>query len=453
MFIESSKNAIEIIPVTIKNFSKTLSLESQMIQNWVEANQFTAKPSTLCLIPGTNGTLKKVYLGVSGKIDETSWAVASEKLPAGDYYTQTSNHLLNVVAWGRAQYQFERYKQSKKRYPNLVLQASKYREAKSIIEAIFLVRDLINTPCEDLGPKELAQVCAQLAVQYDALFKEISGDDLLVQNFPAVHTVGRAALNEPRLIELSWGESHHPHLCLVGKGVCFDSGGLDIKPGSNMLLMKKDMGGAAHVLGLAQLIMSLKLSIRLTVIIPAVENAISGNAYRPGDVVHTRKGLTVEVGNTDAEGRVILADALSLASEKKPDLIIDFATLTGAARVAVGTDIAAMFTNDESVSEGLLDSSEKMCDPVWRLPLHQPYKELIKGSVADISNTGSSVYGGAITAALFLEHFVSVKTPWAHFDIMAWNSSSTPGRPKGGEALGLLACFDMLKSWVKTFNS
>lgn len=447
MFIETSKKeTIEIIPVTSRGLDKVLKTIPANEKKWLKANQFHAVSGEYCLIASPKGELMKVYVGVEGKIDEHAFATLSTKLPQGDYHVVGNCHLLNIVAWGKAQYVYDRYQEKKKSFANLSVKKRQLKEAKAMVDAIFLVRDLINTPCEDLGPAELAATCAQLALQFDGRFSEVVGEQLLTEGFPAIHTVGRASEKEPRLIELNWGDKKHPKVVLVGKGVCFDSGGLDIKPSSGMLLMKKDMGGSAHVIGLAQLIMSLKLPIQLTVLIPAVENAISGNAYRPGDVVNSRKGLTIEVGNTDAEGRVVLSDALAYGMEKKPDLIIDFATLTGAARVAVGTDIAAMFTNDDDLAIELMDSSEAMSDAVWRLPLHKPYKKLIKGDVADISNTGQGGYAGAITAALFLEHFVSDRVSWAHFDIMAWNLSSKPGKPKGGEALGLLACYQMLKT-------
>ncbi len=324
MFIESTnKDTIEIIAVTKKNLEKTLADLNSNESQWLKANDFNAASGEYCLIPTSKGRLGKVCVGVSGKIDEHAFATLSLKSPLGDYYVAGSCHLLNIVAWGKAQYIYDRYKNKKKTFPNLCVKKRQLKEAKAIVDAIFLVRDLINAPCEDMGPKELSSTAAQLALQYDATYSEVVGEQLLEEGFPAIHTVGRAAENAPRLIALNWGNKKHPKVALVGKGVCFDSGGLDIKPSSGMLLMKKDMGGSAHVLGLAQLIMTLKLPIQLTVLIPAVENAISANSYRPGDVVNTRKGLTIEVGNTDAEGRVVLSDALAYAMEKKPELIVD----------------------------------------------------------------------------------------------------------------------------------
>ena len=275
----------------------------------------------------------------------------------------------------------------------------------------------------------------------------VSGKDLLKKNFPAIYEVGKASDDLPRLIELEWGQKKNPHIVLVGKGVTFDTGGLDIKPSSNMRLMKKDMGGAAHVLGLANLIMAQKLPVRLTMLIPSVENAISGNAYRPSDIIKTRKGLTVEVGNTDAEGRLVLADALTYADEMKPDLIIDMATLTGAARVALGLDLPVMFANNDKLAAGLEKAGEKVKDPLWRLPLWEGYRKDIESNIADLCNISNSVYGGAITAALFLERFIeSDKRSWAHFDLMAYNIKTRPGRPEGGEAMAFRAVYAFLEN-------
>jgi leucyl aminopeptidase len=308
-----------------------------------------------------------------------------------------------------------------------------------------LVRDLVNTPTEDMGPSELADAVIHAADQLGASASVIKGDDLLTENYPAVHAVGRAASRPPRMISLTWGEKDHPVLALVGKGVCFDSGGLDIKPASGMKLMKKDMGGAAHALALARLVIQYELPVRLLLLIPAVENSIAGNAYRPGDVVETRKGLTVEIGNTDAEGRVILADGLTRSCEEKPDLIIDFATLTGAARVALGTDLPPVFSNHLEIAQAITAAGERVEDPMWTMPLYQPYRTLLKSEIADLNNIASTGYGGCITAALFLEHFVEPDVPWVHIDTFAWNQTARPGRPVGGEALGLRSVFNYLR--------
>jgi leucyl aminopeptidase len=312
------------------------------------------------------------------------------------------------------------------------------------VQAITLVRDLINTPAEDMMPEHLAQAMITLAQAFNAHVEQVVGDSLLDQNFPTIHAVGRASTHPPRLLELRWGKESAPKLTLVGKGVCFDSGGLDLKAANNMRLMKKDMGGAAHVMGLAHRVMSTGLPVRLRVLVPTVENAVAGNAFRPGDVIRSRKGLTIEIDNTDAEGRLILCDALATGAADNPDLMIDFATLTGAARVALGTEIPVFFCNTDEVAAGLMATAETEHDPIWRLPLHAPYRELLDSKIADIANSAGAPYGGAITAALFLQEFVPAGIPWVHFDIMAWNTKSRPGRPEGGEAMGLRAVFRYL---------
>ena len=318
-------------------------------------------------------------------------------------------------------------------------------EVNRLARGIAITRDLFNLPANDLGPQDLADAAKKIARTHKASITVIKGKDLLTKNYPSIHAVGRASSRPPCLIDLRWGKTSSPKITLVGKGVCFDSGGLDIKPASGMLNMKKDMGGAAQVLGLAHMIMDSGLSVRLRVLIPAVENAISGDAFRPRDVLQTRKGLTVEVGNTDAEGRLILSDALTEASKEKPEMVIDFATLTGAARVAVGTDLPALFCNNDDLAKKIMDYGLKNNDPVWRLPLWAGYKHLIESNVADLSSTGSTPFGGAITAALFLENFIETDTPWAHIDLMAYNTKARPGRPEGGEAQAIRGIYAMLK--------
>ena len=346
-----------------------------------------------------------------------------------------------ALGWALGCYAFARYKNNSRDYARLVWPGSADRDLVThTAEAIALVRDLVNTPANDMGPVQLAEAARTLAKAHRGKCTVIVGDTLLKRNYPAVHAVGRASSEEPRLIDLRWG-SRGPKVTLVGKGVCFDSGGLDLKPAAGMKLMKKDMGGAAHVLGLASLIMAQKLPLRLRVLIPAVENAVSGNAFRPLDVLQTRKGLTVEVGNTDAEGRIILCDALAEADSENPDVVIDFATLTGAARVALGPDLPALFCNDDKLAGLILRSAASEGDPVWRLPLHKGYRQGLDSKVADLANISNSPFGGAITAALFLEQFVSPGTRWAHFDVMAWNVAPRPGRPEGGEAMGLRAVY------------
>ena len=370
------------------------------------------------------------------------------QLPKGQYVLDSADEKLQsacIIGWGLGSYTFDRYKKQKKSAELTVDNlSSKYTKAIETVKATKLVRDLINTPADDMGPIELAIEAASIAERHDAAYQEIVGDDLLKQNFPAVHLVGRASFKAPRVIELNWGKANDPLICLVGKGVCFDTGGNNVKPSTSMRNMKKDMGGAAHVLGLAQMIMRLNLPVRLKVIISAVENAISGSAHRQGDIVTTRKGLTVEIGHTDAEGRMVLSDALTYASESNPELIVDFATLTGAARVALGADLPPIFSNEESFNSEIMACSNEVHDPLWAMPLYQPYKKQIVPDIADLRNTGSVPMGGCITAALFLEEFVGENIPWVHIDTFGW-SNGRPGHPKGGDALGMAAMYNWIE--------
>lgn len=386
----------------------------------------------------------KVLVGAGKDEYELAMASAALKLPPGTYQVNQVLSSQAILVWALAQYRFDRYKKKTVLPRGLCLSKALKNQVLKEARALFLVRDLINMPAMDMGPLELARAAKALSLEFGAQFELIEGE-ALAQGYPAIDTVGRAAVAHPRLIYLEWGKTTHPLVSLVGKGVCFDSGGLDLKNSSGMRLMKKDMGGAAHALGLAQWIMSEKLPIRLQVYIPAVENAIGPHAYRPGDVICMRNQLTVEVENTDAEGRLILADALVKACEAKPDLLIDFSTLTGAARIAVGTDIAALFCNDDILASELLNSSQATHDPIWRLPLFTPYESLLDSSIADMMNSASSSYAGAIVAALFLKRFVNPEVKWAHFDMMAWNLSNKPGRPEGGEAMALRAVMHYLK--------
>ena len=386
-------------------------------------------------------------------MDEQGWLYQLASLPAllpeGVYRLEcdwTSEQRLQAcLGWGLASYRFERYKSNDKPRPTLVLDEDIERDVRALCEAQGQVRDLVNTPTEHMGPEELADAVLSAADDFGADCSVVAGADLLNENYPAIHAVGRASSQAPRLVEMWWGDEANPLLALVGKGVCFDSGGLDLKTASGMALMKKDMGGAAHALALARLVMAYRLPVRLMLLIPAVENAVSGNAYRPGDVISTRKGLSVEIGNTDAEGRVILADALARASEESPDLTIDYATLTGAARIALGADVPPVFSNRPDVAEAIRQAGEDVEDPLWTMPLYQPYRKQIESPVADLNNSGKSSFGGCITAALFLESFVLPETPWVHIDTFAWNQTDRPGRPTGGEALGLRAVFRYLQ--------
>jgi leucyl aminopeptidase len=342
-------------------------------------------------------------------------------------------------------YRFTRYKKPTKKQATLTPSANCNSErVQAMAEAINQARDLINTPANDMGPAELAAACREAAEHFGAEYTEIVGKDLLKKNYPAIYEVGKASEREPRLIDIRWGSKRHPKVTLVGKGVCFDSGGLDIKPSSGMRLMKKDMAGAACMLALACMIMSARLKVRLRVLIPAVENSISGNAYRPLDVIRTRKGISVEIGNTDAEGRIILCDALCEADSEKPDLLIDCATLTGAARTALGTDIPALFTPDDALADSLASHAKAEDDPLWRLPLWESYRDMLTSPVADINSAPDSAYAGAITAALYLKEFVSETKAWAHIDMMAWNLKARPGRPVGGEAMAVRTLFAFL---------
>lgn len=449
-----SKKTIPIVLLIAKDFSSWLSKQSSFTKKWLTNSGFKAEAGNITLLPDSAGHLHQVICCIADMKNFWSVGQLPLTLPEGQYilsvdlsdFDHAARDYANfVIAWGLGAYQFSKYKKSSKKPAQLVL--SKNDDTGYIcnmVESIYLVRDLINTPADDLGPKELGEAAAKLAKTFKAGVKQIAGKQLLENNFPLVYHVGRASDDAPRLIDLRWGNKKHPKVTLVGKGVCFDTGGLDLKNAAGMLLMKKDMGGAAHVLGLARMIMQAKLPVNLRVLIPAVENAVSGNAYRPGDVLKSRKGITVEIGNTDAEGRLVLADALTEAVSEKPDVLIDIATLTGAARIALGTDLPALFCNNDKLAEGVLQQGKEKQDPLWRMPLFGAYRELINSSIADINNAGNDVYGGAITAALFLKEFVPDDIAWMHLDLMAWNLRARPGRPQGGEAMALRAIFGYL---------
>lgn len=444
--LDSLATPILLIPQKLS--SDWLARQNEFTKNWLSTtNNLRWEPGTTLLLPNSDGKIGRVVCCIADERD--FWSVGSLpfSLPPGVYrFEQPTDDQRFSIAWGLGAYQFTRYKTSTKTSAQLFLpDAANAAQIFNIVESTYWVRDLINTPTDDMGPTELAHEAVLLAKDYGAKLTQLAGAELLKNNFASIYTVGRASDDPPRLVELRWGSKSHPKLTLVGKGVCFDTGGLDLKPASGMALMKKDMAGAAHVLGLARMLMQAKLPVYLRVLVPMVENAVAGNAYRPGDVIKSRKGLTIEIGNTDAEGRVILADALAEAASEKPDLLIDMATLTGAARVALGTELAALFTNRDELAEKLLHFAEEELDPMWRLPLFKPYRELLNSPVADISNAASDVYGGAITAAVFLKEFVPEEIPWIHFDMMAWNSKGRPGRPAGGEANALRALFAYLK--------
>lgn len=449
-FIHSTDaTVVPLMPVHSEDYRVWLQNATQRSRQWLECSEFNGAAGTHCVVPTGEGTIKAVVFGANNDDHLAQLATLATSLPSGVYCLHSDwpreQRLLAALGWGLAQYQFKRYKKRTPSGARLKLDDDIAEDATRLLAAQCLVRDLVNTPTEDMGPDQLVAALQAEADRFDAEVKVISGDDLLTENFPAIHAVGRAASRAPRLACLEWGSRSQPLLALVGKGVCFDTGGLNIKPGSGMVLMKKDMGGAAHVIALARLVMEYQLPVRLMVLVPAVENAIAGNAYRPGDVLATRKGLSVEIGNTDAEGRLVLADALALACESMPDLVLDFATLTGAARVAMGPDIPPLFSNRDELAAGLVDAGSRVADPLWRLPLHRPYLELISSEIADLNNSGKNSFAGCITAALFLEKFVDSGIDWAHIDTFAWNPTSKPGKPVGGEALGLRATFAYLQ--------
>jgi len=417
-------------------------------RTFATAAGFEPKPGKMLLLPSLDGKLAGVLFGLEkpgDPIDPFRPGQLSGLLPPGVYRFNNAPHdvRLAALAFITHAYQFTRYRKAEARNVRLMVPDGVDGEDVSrIAEGVALARDLINTPANDMGPDELEAASRALAKQHNARIT-VTGGDALEKDFPLIHAVGMGSPRRPRLIDIVWGKDSDPKITLVGKGVCFDTGGLDIKPSSGMLNMKKDMGGSATALGLAHMIMARKLKVRLRVLIPAVENSIAGNSFRPRDVFTSRKGITVEIGNTDAEGRLVLADALALADDEKPELIADFATLTGAARVALGTDLPAMFTDDDKLADEMSKAGMAENDPVWRLPLWQPYEALLDSKVSDINNVSSGGHGGAITAALFLKKFVTAKS-WLHLDIFAWSASSKPGRPEGGELMSARALYALL---------
>ena len=446
------ETATPVVPLTAADADGWLGQQPARVREWLMASHFDWKPGSVHLIPSPDGAIETAVVGIEDTPSLWSLAGLPSTLPHGNYRLATVSQRLAAndaaLGWALGSYRFSRYSQPKNELATLIWPACDRAEIEEIAQSIFLVRDLINTPAEDMGPEEFADSAVGLADQLGADHEVIVGDDLLERNYPAVHAVGRASTRAPRLIDIRWGDADAPRLTLVGKGVCFDSGGLNIKPAGGMSLMKKDMGGGAQVLGLARLIMVLGLGVRLRLLIPAVENSVSGNAIRPRDVIQTRKGLTVEIGNTDAEGRLILADALSEAVTENPILLIDCATLTGAARVALGPDVPAVFCPDDALADAAVAHGLTVSDPLWRLPLWAPYRESLASKVADINNISEGSFGGAITAALFLKEFVGDTTHWIHTDMMGWNAKPRPGRPVGGEAMGLRAFYALVRDRI-----
>jgi leucyl aminopeptidase len=439
-----------LTPLLADNYEGWLKDRPSEVRTLAAAAQFKAKPGELLILPGKKDGEWSAVFGIAKKPGPWDLAAIAQKLPAGSYRLDGTTPGEGALGWLLVHHRFDRYLAKPDPIPQRILLTSDpaaIGPTVAMAEAVALVRDLVDTPAADMGPADLAAAVESVAKAAAADFRVTQGD-ALEQGYPMVAAVGRAATREraPRLIELEWGDPKNPRVAIVGKGVCFDSGGLDLKPSSAMLWMKKDMGGAAHALALSQLVMNAKLPVRLHLLIPAIENALSGDAFRPGDILRSRKNISVEIGNTDAEGRLILADALTRAGEDKPAMILDFATLTGAARVALGPDIPAMFSNDDSLANELAAASQTVSDPLWRLPLWSDYADMLKSTTADINNAGEGGQAGAVTAALFLQKFVPEGTPWAHFDTFAWRPSPKPGRPKGGDALGLRAAYAMLRT-------
>jgi len=448
--IDDTAGAIPVAALIKDRLPAWLAETSERERNWLTATGFSAEPGKLALVPADNGRLARVVVGVGEGSDPRAgmWALAGlpDALPEGSYRLETAPDGTDptrlALGWALATYAFTRYRAKKAAATALVWPDGADRgRVERIARGVFLARDLANTPAGDLGPAELAAEAVQVAKAGGARHRVTVGDELLAENYPTIHAVGRAAAQPPRLVDIVWGEAAAPRVTLVGKGVCFDTGGLDLKTASGMRLMKKDMAGAAIVLGLAQAIMDANLPVRLRVLLPLVENAVAGNAVHPMDIVRTRKGLTVEIGNTDAEGRLILCDALAEAATEKPALLVDIATLTGAARVALGPELAALFCNNDELAQGLLAAAQTAEDPMWRMPLWRPYRKMIDSKIADLNNVSESPHAGAVTAALYLQEFVEPDIPWAHLDVMAWNPQSRPGRAEGAEATALRALY------------
>ncbi len=449
--VRSAKGAIPLHAVKSADLKRWLPTRGTRDAEWLRAANFSAKQYELLLVPNAGGRLASAILGLGTGGDPLALAAFSESLPQGTYALGDvpaevgGTHA--ALAWILGTYKFDRYRKKEARPGSkLVLpQGADGEEATRIAESVFLARDLVNTPSNDMGPEDLASAAREVARSYGAKFSMIVGDELLKQRYPLIHAVGRASARAPRLIDFMWGDAAAPKVTLVGKGVVFDSGGLDLKSASGMLTMKKDMGGAAVVLAIARMAMDAKLKLRLRVLIPAVENSVSGSAYRPGDVLKSRKGLTIEIGNTDAEGRLILADALAEADSEAPALLIDVATLTGAARAATGMELPPYFTDDEALSADLMRCATEVHDPLWRLPLWRGYESAISSPIADLNNSPDYGLAGATTAALFLNRFVTRAKSWLHLDIPAWVDRPKPGRRKGAEANAARAIYALLK--------
>ncbi len=445
--IASAADATPIHLVTEANVEEVMRRLPRPAQDYLSAIRFRPRAGSLALLPGQGSKLSGVVFGLGDGGEPFALGRLARELPDGAYMLADAPADMGqaALAWLMGSYAFDRYRPGPRPAADLVVPDSATRQRAALIAgAVAMGRDLINTPANDMTPSALAQAALDLAKAHRAKARVTVGDKLIKAGFPLIHAVGRASSEAPRLVDFSWGDAKHPRVTLVGKGVCFDTGGLDIKPSSGMILMKKDMGGAATALTAARMIMGAGLKVRLRVLVPIVENMISANSFRASDVIRSRKGLSVEIGNTDAEGRLILADALALASEEKPDLLVDFATLTGAARVALGPDLPPFYTDDEALAGEIAAAGDAVADPVWRLPLWPAYARMLESRVADLSSTGSGGMAGSVVAAIFLKRFVGEGIPHAHFDIYGWTPSARPGRPEGGEPQGARLLFELL---------
>lgn len=451
---------IPIKPIITPRFESWFKDQPEYLKHWMSASRFNAEAGSLCCVPSAQGELALALIGMASENDFWALGDLPLRLPDGAYFFDPEASVWPHpeqwqrawIAWGLGNYRFTRYQKETLKtpqpQPQIFIPAAAHADfCEELMRALYWVRDLINTPTEDLSPDILADIAKQFAQEYRGDITIIRGDALKTAGYPTIHAVGRASERPPCLIEMRWPNPGKPSVTLVGKGICFDSGGLNLKSSEGMRTMKKDMAGAAHALGLARLIVTQKLPVNLRVLIPAAENVVAGNSYRPGDVIVTRAGISVEVSNTDAEGRLVLCDALSAAVEESPHVLIDFSTLTGAARVALGPDIPAFFSNNETLAKNLLHASGETYDPLWRLPLYTPYERYLKSTIADTLNASEGGYAGAITAALYLKRFVPDSIPWVHFDMSAWNYDRLPGRPIGGEALALRAVYRYLETF------
>lgn len=452
-FTEDTDASVPVLLVLEKTFDVWLKNQSDEVYNWILNTKFSASSGSVCMIPNADGSIARILLGVAD--DQDWWAAGTlpVKLPAGSYILTGDTHGLSpeqlAVAFGLGAYQFSVYKKQPAIEAVWVLEGPLNKGAvNNMVSSIYLLRDCINTPTEDFTPADFAEIVTAECEALGAHVSQIVGDELLADNYPLVHAVGRAGSSEPRLVDVRWGDPSHKSVTLVGKGVCYDTGGLSLKPSNGMVSMKKDMGGAAHVFALARLIMLHNLPVHLRLLIPMVENNVSANSIRPGDIVIARNGKSVEITNTDAEGRLILADALVAASEEQPDLLIDMATLTGAARVAVGPDLPAFMTEDEPLMQDILAAGLQAGEPVWPLPMYAGYKRYLHSDIADCDNAGSKGMAGASVAGLFLREFVGDDIPWVHWDVHATRPKTLPGRPKGGDATGLLAVWQLIQNRI-----